>query len=406
MPQEARIALYRDAIRKIKTGDFSISFPEATLDSHLRSFESDLIELCSWLDQRFREINKLHEISTEISKGCLISDVLEQIYYSFQTIIPYDRIGCALLTNDGKDVVTHWVKTNCHENIKLKRGFTAPLAGSSLELVLQTQQPRILNDLHEYLGDHSHSLSTQLIVEEGFQSSLTCPLVADEKTIGFLFFSSTEKNAYRDTRQEVFVYIAQQISTLIEKSRLYQQVNELNQKLEETMALLKMQACRDSLTGIYHRGTIMEFLEQTLRAGIRKKQSVSLIMVDLDNFKTINDRYGYIIGDMVLKKVAKTMTNHIRNYDRIGRYGGEKFLIVLDDTDATEVIIVAERIRRAIAKLELGSETELFSVTASIGASTTDSVTLIKSEELLLLEADNALYSAKEKGKNRVVMAG
>lgn len=404
-PPENRLVLYKNAIRKMKNGDFFISFPDTTIDSHLRDFENDLIELSAWIDQRFREISKLHEISTEISNGSLLSGVLERIYHAFQEVIPYDRIGCALISDDGKEVITHWAKTNYQERIRLARGFSAPLIGSSLEPILQTKQPRFLNDLEEYLGDHPESNSTRLMVAEGVQSSLTCPLVANEETIGFIFFSSLEKNTYRDIHQKIFVYIAQQVSLLIERSRLYQQVHELNHRLADAMALLREQACRDALTGVYHRGTIMEFLGKNLHAGVRKKQPVSVIMVDVDNFKAINDIYDYIVSDAVLQQVAKTMVHHLRKYDNVGRYGRKEFLIVLDDTDATGAMIVAERIRRAISKLKLGSGDESFSVTVSMGISTTDNVTSIKNEESLLSEADKALYHAKEKGRNQVVIA-
>lgn len=405
MQPEDRLALYKNAIRKMKDGDFFISFPASTTDSHLRDFENDLIELSAWIDQRFREINKLHEISTEISNGSLLSDVIDRIYHAFQDLIPYDRIGCALISDDGNEVITHWVKTNYQENIQLARGFSAPLTGSSLDLIAQTKQPRILNDLEEYLGDHPKSNSTRLMIAEGTQSSLTCPLVANGKTIGFIFFSSLEKNTYRDIHQKIFVYIAQQVSLLIERSRLYQQVYELNHSLADAMALFREQACRDVLTGVYHRGTIMEFLGKNLHAGVRKKTPVSVIMVDVDNFKAINDIYGHIVSDAVLQQVAKTIVHHLRKYDNVGRYDRKEFLIVLDDTDATGAMIVAERIRRAISKLKLGSVDESFSVTVSMGISTADNVTSIKKEESLLSEADKALYQAREKGKNQVVIA-
>ncbi len=405
MQPEDRLALYKNAIRKMKDGDFLISFPASTTDSHLRDFENELLELSAWIDQRFREINKLHEISTEISNGSLLSDVIDRIYHAFQDLIPYDRIGCALISDDGNEVITHWVKTNYQENIQLPRGFTAPLIDSSLDLIAQTKQPRILNDLEEYLGDHPKSNSTRLMIAEGTQSSLTCPLVANGKTIGFIFFSSLEKNTYRDIHQKIFVYIAQQVSLLIERSRLYQQVYELNHSLADAMALLREQACRDVLTGVYHRGTIMEFLGKNLHAGVRKKTPVSVIMVDVDNFKAINDIYGHIVSDAVLQQVAKTIVHHLRKYDNVGRYDRKEFLIVLDDTDATGAMIVAERIRRAISKLKLGSVDESFSVTVSMGISTADNVTSIKKEESLLSEADKALYQAREKGKNQVVIA-
>ena len=100
----------------------------------------------------------------------------------------------------------------------IKKGYTAFLSGSSLEGVLTTQQPRILNDLQLYLAENPNSLSTKLIVSEGIQSSLTCPLIADGKPIGFLFFSSKEKNTYIDAHQKTFINLASQISFLVEKA--------------------------------------------------------------------------------------------------------------------------------------------------------------------------------------------
>ena len=165
--------------------------------------------------------------------------MLERIYNTFKQVIPFDRIGCALISNDQQTVKAHWAKTDQPEKIKLAHGYTSPLAGSSLESILHSQQPRILNDLSEYLVAHPNSKSTQLIVAEGIQSSLTCPLIIDAQPVGFLFFSSKQKNTYLDVHQRIFIHIARQVSVLIEKSRLYQHIYELNARLLDTMQLLK-----------------------------------------------------------------------------------------------------------------------------------------------------------------------
>jgi GAF domain-containing protein len=101
-----------------------------------------------------------------------------------------------------------------------------------------------------YLANNPKSLSTQLIVSEGIQSSLTCPLIADDKPIGFIFFSSKEKNTYIDAHQKVFISIARQISVLVEKSRLYQHIYDLNNQLITALSQLKEQSSRDALTSI------------------------------------------------------------------------------------------------------------------------------------------------------------
>lgn len=188
-----RLASYREAIKKIKKGKCSLSFPKDTNIESILDFESELVQLAAWLDARFDGFNKIQEISTEISKGSVLDEVLNRIYDTFHEIIPYDRIGCALISDDYERVFAHWAKSNYPEKIMIKKGYTAFLSGSSLEGILTTQQPRILNDLQLYLAENPNSLSTKLLVAEGIQSSLTCPLIADGKPIGFIFFSSKEK---------------------------------------------------------------------------------------------------------------------------------------------------------------------------------------------------------------------
>lgn len=399
------LTLYRDAIRNIRTGELSISFPLSTTDCYLLDFESELIQLAAWLEVQFDECNKLLAISADISQGTLFDEVLEHIYDSFRKIIPYDRIGCALISDDYEKVTARWAKTNNPDKIRITSGYSSLLAGSSLEEILKTQQPRIINDLTEYLNVHPDSQSTQLIVDEGIQSSLTCPLIVDGKPIGFIFFSSTGKNTYRAAHKRIFIRIARQISVLIEKSCLYQQINDLNKKIVDAMNQLKEQSCRDALTGVLHRGAIMEFLDQDLNSGKRKHQPTSVIMADVDNFKSINDTYGHIVGDTVLKAISQEIISHLRSYDSVGRYGGEEFLIILSGCNAVEAMVVAERIRRAIAALLFKHENNEFNITISMGISCSDNVEREKNDDSLLSDADRALYRAKREGRNRVYMA-
>lgn len=287
----------------------------------------------------------------------------------------------------------------------IKKGYTAFLSGSSLEGVLTTQQPRILNDLQLYLAENPNSLSTKLIVAEGIQSSLTCPLIADGKPIGFIFFSSKEKNTYIDAHQKTFINLASQISFLVEKSRLYQRIYDINNQLVNALAQLKEQSSRDALTGVFHRGAIMEFLKNTIEKDTRKKQPTTVILADIDHFKHVNDTYGHVAGDTALKEVSKSLTNHLRSHDCVGRYGGEEFLIILGETNATDALLIIERIRQAISDLKFERNEGNFSVTMSFGIACSDNTSHIKTEETLLLEADSALYHAKNEGRNRVCIA-
>jgi len=153
----------------------------------------------------------------------------------------------------------------------------------------------------------------------------------------------------------------------------------------------------DPLTGLYNRNVVEEFLKKELERAKRHKYDVSFIMADLDNFKQINDKFGHITGDEVLKNFAKIILENIRSSDYGIRYGGEEFLVVLIYTQAKEAFAKAEDIRQ---KLE-NSSTEGIKITASFGV-TSLGLHPEKSLEELLIVADQALYLAKSSGKNRV----
>lgn len=404
LPKE-KLEFYLNIIRQIQDGKLSIHMDDSANIPELSEFESELTKLASILDNRFSQFSSICDITTDISKGSLLEDVLSRIYDSFQQIIPYDRIGCALLTDDLKQLQAIWSKTNYPTQVRLSVGYTAPLAGSSLELIMNSQQPRIINDLALYFTEHPHSESTQYMLSEGIRSSLTCPLIADNKPLGFLFFSSKELNTYKAVHQKSFIFISRQVSILIAKSRLYQHIYDLNKQLTDALSRLKEQSCRDPLTNVLHRGAIMEFLVQSLAIAERKGQHLSVIMADLDLFKTINDTYGHLTGDTVLRTISSIITSQLRAYDSIGRYGGEEFLIILTDTDKMDALLVTERIRKSISKHQFEHPMGNFSITMSFGISSNESGILSGDTETLLLSADAALYQAKNDGRNRSCIA-
>lgn len=404
LPRE-KLDLYLSFIRQIQNGDLSVHIDNSSDIPELTEFESELAKLAIILDGRFSQFSSICDITTDISQGDLLEDVLSRIYDSFQRIIPYDRIGCALLTEDLKKLQAVWAKTNYPRQVFLNVGYTAPLAGSSLELIIKSKQPRIINDLNQYFSEHPDSESTKCMLSEGIQSSLTCPLIADNKPLGFLFFSSKELNTYKALHQKTFILISRQVSILVAKSRLYQQVYDLNNQLTDALSRLKEQSCRDPLTNVLHRGAIMEFLSQSLSVAERKGQSVSVVMADLDHFKNVNDTYGHLTGDTVLRTVCSIITSQLRAYDCIGRYGGEEFLIILTDIDQQNAFLVIERIRKYISTHLFEHSMGDFHVTMSFGISSTETDVLAGDIETLLLSADEALYKAKSHGRNRTFIA-
>lgn len=153
---------------------------------------------------------------------------------------------------------------------------------------------------------------------------------------------------------------------------------------------------RDDLTTLYLREPFEEFLKKEFDNAKRNSKKLSLMMIDIDDFKNINDTFGHQTGDDVLKELGKTININIRKMDFAARYGGEEFVVVLPNTQTDKAKEVSDRIKTEIAKLNFSK----FQITVSIGLCTYSSS--YENEQDMIATADEALYSAKEKGKNRV----
>ena len=164
---------------------------------------------------------------------------------------------------------------------------------------------------------------------------------------------------------------------------------------------LRVLATHDSLTGIWNRAAILDQLETELSRSKRSGVPLAVIMADLDRFKHINDTRGHLVGDIVLRGAAIRMKNALRAYDSIGRYGGEEFLIVAPGCDSGEAGNLAERLRVAICNENIEVRGTSLALTVSIGVSVTEPTS---TPETLLCTADEALYEAKNKGRNMVAI--
>ena len=181
------------------------------------------------------------------------------------------------------------------------------------------------------------------------------------------------------------------------------QFNRINSNLGNK---LQAQAEIDQLTGLHNRRSLMNFLKDELEESKRNDGSISVMMIDLDHFKSINDNYGHITGDNCLKMAAQAMQKCVRNdIDLAGRYGGEEFIVVIKNIDNKKVMNIAEQIRGAIEDTSVSVDNaQQIKLTATIGVCTLDSGQLSSIENLLEI-ADKALYKGKNAGRNRVEMA-
>ena len=396
-----RASVYAAWIECLRTGQL---VPSLVLDASdpLTEIGKELQLLSETLSRRERELQRLFDLVETVEQGVLVDDVLNRMFDNFAGLIPYDRMGCAFLSPDCSHVTAYWARSNLGR-VRISTGYSQPLAGSSLKPILTTGHPRILNDLEAYLQARPNSASTRRIVEEGGRSSLTCPLMVEHRPIGFLFFTSGQKNAYHEAHQTVFRQIANQLSAVIDKGRVYQQITEREQQLIDEKHVLEEAANRNSLTGTLSRGGIVRVAEGALKKAAETGNPVGLVMVDIDHFKKINDSLGHGAGDVALKRFSERLAQALRQGDQIGRIGGEEFLVVASVPTPESLNMAMERLREAIfaTPFDIGSEQR--KISASFGGVLSTGAEVSVKE--LIAAADSALYEAKNSGRNRVVVA-
>ncbi|WP_455209316.1 GGDEF domain-containing protein [Kaarinaea lacus] len=183
------------------------------------------------------------------------------------------------------------------------------------------------------------------------------------------------------------------------------QLKSFEQSLDGMQVLashLEKHAVTDSLTGMINHEHVFNELQQAINKAHADESPLCIIMADIDHFKSVNDTYGHLAGDGVLKEVAKRIKNSLRGFDIVGRYGGEEFLLILNRADLQTARMVAERIRSRIAATPIDLSENLLDVTISMG------VAMVQVDEAvnsLVERADRALYNAKENGRNQVALA-
>jgi diguanylate cyclase (GGDEF)-like protein len=165
---------------------------------------------------------------------------------------------------------------------------------------------------------------------------------------------------------------------------------------------LRFQATHDVLTGVWNRGALLELMDRELQRATRSRTNTGVLMLDLDHFKNVNDKYGHLTGDVVLKEVAHRISHTVRAYDLLGRYGGEEFVALLPECDKEQLQLSSERIRLAIGGAPILAASSEIATTVSIGGSI--AMAGVPSVKDLLSAADTALYRAKNGGRNRSVI--
>lgn len=188
---------------------------------------------------------------------------------------------------------------------------------------------------------------------------------------------------------------------LVARVKVHLKIKKLQDDLKRSNQLLLDLSNTDHLTGLFNRRYMMEALDKEVQRCIRKSGDLSLIMLDIDHFKHVNDRFGHLQGDVVLQRVALLLKKELRSYDCAARYGGEEFIAILPDSTLQQSVFVADRIRLAIQGAIFDGPLSPLCLTASVGVarfSKEQSATV----DGFIKQADDALYRAKANGRNRV----
>ncbi len=215
------------------------------------------------------------------------------------------------------------------------------------------------------------------------------PLAIGPHAIGVLHVQRAGSAPFTEDEQQLLATIGTSLSLTLRNADAHQDLQDM--------------ALRDPLTGVFNRRALDEPLMRELKAGLRYGAPACLMILDLDYFKTVNDRLGHRAGDLVLRELASLMTDTVRDIDTVGRYGGEEFAIVLPHTSIEQAQPLAERLRNLIEAHAFDVEDGTVRVTASIGIAEVCSPAIASVEDWVNA-ADTALYDAKAQGRNRVVV--
>lgn len=308
-------------------------------------------------------------------------EVLDRILVSLEKVIPHDIANIMLVDEAGsaRVVRAHGYEVAGLEKLLSKVNLQVAETPNLLKMAV-SGQPLVIPDTH-----HEPSW---LMLEgtEWVRSYIGAPILIKGKIAGYINLDSTRVGMFDQTHADRLQIFADQAAIAIENARMFEKV--------EQMAIV------DMLTGLYNRRHFFELAEREVERFRRYHSPLSLILMDLDHFKKVNDRYGHLAGDAVLQELAVIFNESLRKMDIPGRLGGEEFVILLPETHLDQAVLAADRIRQTIDKRDFIFESHHIHMTATMG------VTEMKDEfpnfQMLISLTDKMMYEGKQAGRNRI----
>lgn len=327
--------------------------------------------------QRARELETIQQASRVVSAVLEQEETIQRILEQIERVVSYDSASVQL-QQDGHLKVLGCRGFSHPDEIK---GLLLPIAASNPgAIVFNSGKPLILADVQERFPSfreppHNH-----------IHGWMGIPLILKNTTLGIISLDSRQKDHFSDEDARLASVFADQVSIALENTRLFEEVQRL--------------AIIDPLTNLYNRRHFYSLTQQEYLRCKRYGTSFSLIMIDVDHFKQINDTYGHLAGDKVLQSLADEFRQNMRKVDILCRFGGEEFIAALPETHVEEAFSLAERLRTRISSTMIKTDAGEVPVTVSIGVA--EFGRGCSTIDTLLDCVDKALYAAKSNGRNRV----
>jgi len=324
----------------------------------------------------YRAVDKLAASSTE-------AEVIEAAVSSAREFAAFD---CAIVTLFDKVTLKHEICAASGEGTEALVGRSFGHNPGLVAMAVANQHPL------PYRGDYDPI--RQMVFAKGIEppalpSILVLPLMVHERALGTLVLGSKRKGAFAGAVRTILEVLASHLAVSLSNARMLRRLEEL--------------ATLDGLTGLLNKRALLELAAQKLRSATRFGKSLSVLICDIDHFKKVNDTYGHDVGDIVIRGFADVLKRIKRDIDILGRFGGEEFVIVCEETSEKGAIQLAERIRQELEASRFASEQGELKVTCSVGVTTYP--TGGKDWDALFKSADEALYVSKRGGRNRVTHA-
>jgi diguanylate cyclase (GGDEF)-like protein len=327
--------------------------------------------------QRNRQLNALNDATAALLSTLDLEELLGRILDSVQTAIPAAERGVLYLVapSTGRLEVR---ATSGFNDPRIRR--TGLLRNNQSRRAMRERRPLLIADTAE-AGAQGEDAEM-----ESFRSAIFAPLLLGDEVLGTLSLSASRPKAFQQADLQLLVSFAATTTAALHNAMLHAELQKI--------------AVTDPLTGLLNRRGMLEQGRLEVERSQRTGKPLSAVMIDIDHFKEVNDRYGHSTGDLVLCSLADRCRSLIRTVDIIGRYGGEEFAILLPETDMFQAAAIAERLRIAVESEPFFTEEGPVSITVSLGVSRAARVGA--DLQALIDQADMALYQAKQGGRNRV----